>query len=188
MFWNIGDSYNPKRSKNLIGIPNMMFLGLQRQGWAIANDIKWVKRNAQPLSRGARLSTHHESIILCTKSGKYKWHKRRAGKYANQDVWSIPLYSPKKHDHGAVFPPEIPRRCIELGSDLGDVILDPFAGTGTTLAVADLMGRRYLGFDTSKAYAEQVFPERRHVVEQWFIKQLLKSEAHSDTIDLTASA
>ena len=68
------------------------------------------------------------------------------GKRNARSVWTIP----PKHYHGAhdaVFPPELPRRCILAGSREGDVVLDPFAGSGTTLMVAKALRRHYIGID-----------------------------------------
>ena len=63
-----------------------------------------------------------------------------------RSVWTIAT-QPYKGAHGAVFPPELPRRCVLAGSKPGDVVLDPFAGSGTTLMVARSLGRDYIGID-----------------------------------------
>ena len=55
--------------------------------------------------------------------------------------------------HFAVFPEEIPRRCILAGSRPGDVVLDPFAGSGTTCVVADAYQRKFLGIELNPEYA-----------------------------------
>ena len=68
-----------------------------------------------------------------------------------RSVWSIPT-SPSGHEHYASFPRELARRCIGAGSRPGDVVLDPFAGTGTTLEVALTMGRGAVGCEISEEY------------------------------------
>jgi len=70
-----------------------------------------------------------------------------------RNVWSIATH-PFPGAHFATFPPEIPRRCILAGSREGDTILDPFAGAGTTLLVADRLGRNGIGVELNPEYAQ----------------------------------
>jgi DNA modification methylase len=78
-------------------------------------------------------------------------------------VWTI---GPEANSaqHYAPFPRELARRCIVAGSRVGDVVLDPFAGTGTTVRVADGLGRKALGFDLGEKYVAQA-NERTGVVQ-----------------------
>ena len=80
----------------------------------------------------------------------------RATRHA-RSVWTIAT-QPYKGAHGAVFPPELPRRCLLAGSKHGDLVLDPFVGSGTTLMVARSLGRDYIGIDLN--------PESRGLTEQ----------------------
>jgi site-specific DNA-methyltransferase (adenine-specific) len=70
------------------------------------------------------------------------------------DVWDIRPESAKRVGHPAPFPVELPARLIGLYTFLGDLVMDPFMGAGTTLVAAHLDGRRGIGFDTSPAYVE----------------------------------
>ena len=70
-----------------------------------------------------------------------------------RNVWTIPTQG-FSEAHFAVFPPEIPRRCILAGSREGDTILDPFAGAGTTLLVADRLGRHGIGIEVNPDYVQ----------------------------------
>jgi DNA modification methylase len=85
------------------------------------------------------------------------FNERRANSEAlpmvanRKSVWAIAT-AMTKEDHYASFPADIPQLCIKAGSKEGDVILDPFAGTGTTLLQASMLGRRYIGFDLSEKY------------------------------------
>ena len=69
-----------------------------------------------------------------------------------RNVWTIATM-PYKEAHFATFPPELPRRCILAGSRAGDTILDPFLGSGTTLLVADRLGRDGIGIELNPTYA-----------------------------------
>lgn len=81
------------------------------------------------------------------------------GKRNARDVWTVPTL-PFAGAHFAVFPPEIPRRCILAGSREGDMVLDPFSGSGTTGMVALQHGRRYVGIDLNKDYLDLSLRER----------------------------
>lgn len=72
---------------------------------------------------------------------------------ATTDVWEIPPESATRVGHPAPFPLQLPERLIHLYTFKGDVVLDPFMGSGTTAVAAALAGRHYIGFDTDAGYA-----------------------------------
>jgi DNA modification methylase len=74
-----------------------------------------------------------------------------------KQIWNIPI--PGKGDmafgeHSAIMPEEIVRRCVRLFTFVGDVVLDPFTGSGTTLKVAKELGRNFVGYEISKSYED----------------------------------
>jgi site-specific DNA-methyltransferase (adenine-specific) len=71
---------------------------------------------------------------------------------ATLDVWEIPAESATRVGHPAPFPVALPRRLIELYTYRGDLVLDPFVGSGTTAVAAAESGRHYVGFDTDASY------------------------------------
>jgi site-specific DNA-methyltransferase (adenine-specific) len=71
-----------------------------------------------------------------------------------KSVWNIPAVSARKVGHPAPFPEELPHRLIQLYTFSGDIVLDPFAGSGTTCLAALASGRRYVGYEVSPEYVE----------------------------------
>jgi len=84
-------------------------------------------------------------------------HRDKSGSYGNAEtrnkrtVWTVPT-APFPGSHFAVYPPDLIRPCIRAGSQPGDVVLDPFSGSGTTGAVATFEGRKYIGIDLNRDY------------------------------------
>ena len=75
---------------------------------------------------------------------------RNEGWRNGRSVWTI--NNARVSGHSAIFPKALARKCIEASTDLGDLVVDPFCGTGTTVLVAESIGRRGLGFDISPTY------------------------------------
>lgn len=75
-------------------------------------------------------------------------------KYVNGHWSMAPETKMKNYGHPAMFPEELVERCLKLFSYIGDVVLDPFNGAGTTTYVAHKLGRKYIGIDMSKSYCE----------------------------------
>jgi len=85
-----------------------------------------------------------------------KSNAEKTSEFKNKrDVWNINT-KPYKEAHFAVFPEEIPMNCIKAGSKPGDIIFDPFVGSGTTLLVAQKLGRKSIGIDIKKDYLDLV--------------------------------
>jgi DNA modification methylase len=106
----------------------------------------------EPATRGYAGSTFTKGKTAAAGLGRVSQLPRieKATRHA-RSVWTIPT-QPYKGAHFAVFPPELPRRCILAASRPGDVVLDPFAGSGTTLAVARQLGRDYIGVELNSEY------------------------------------
>jgi DNA modification methylase len=95
-----------------------------------------------------------------------------------QQVWFMyPEAVARRDGHPAPFPAKLPARLIKLYSHVGEVVLDPFVGTGTTCAVAKAMGRRYIGIDLESAYLALARDKIRHAT----VPTLLVGRAHYPT-------
>ena len=167
--WVIGSYHNVFR----------MGAELQNQGFWILNDVIWRKSNPMPNFRGKRLTNAHETLIWASKSegAKYTFNYE-ALKALNEGVqmrsdWVIPLCTGGervKDDAGdKAHPTQKPEALLHrvlLGTtNPGDVVLDPFFGTGTTGAVAKMLGRDFIGIEREAAYrkaaAERIERVRR---------------------------
>ena len=91
-----------------------------------------------------------------------------------KSIWSFSTESARRVNHPAPFPVELPNRCIEMFTFLGDVVLDPFLGSGTTAVAAKQLGRIYVGCDISEEYCS--ISERRLELTNAFNPELLQSK------------
>lgn len=159
-------SYRPPtpeglKKKDLIGVAWMLAIACQQNGWYLRNDIIWHKPNCQPESVKDRVTVAHEYLFMMTKSEKYSFNqeaireRRLDGKgYKNKrSVWSVNT-EPLPEAHFAVFPKSLVEPCILSGSKEGDLIFDPFYGSGTVGLVAKATGRRCIGIELKKEYVE----------------------------------
>lgn len=131
----------------------------------------WDKRKAVRFSSWGSypyppnlLSTYpYEWIIVFSKSGKRSRVSKKikeASKITHEEftdwvqnsIWDFQPASAKQEGHPAPFPEELPRRCIRLYSFVGDTVLDPFAGSGTTMRVARELGRNSIGYELNPEY------------------------------------
>lgn len=139
---------------------------LQNLGFWILNDVIWDKVNPMPNFKGTRFTNAHETLIWAVKNPKAKYtFNYQAMKALNEDIqmrstWEIPLCTGKERlkgkDGGKLHPTQKPEallyRIIMASSNVGDVILDPFFGTGTTGAVAKKLGRNFIGIEKDQTY------------------------------------
>ncbi|MDA0239048.1 MAG: site-specific DNA-methyltransferase [Proteobacteria bacterium] len=138
---------------------------LQDLDYWMLNDVIWRKSNPMPNFRGKRFTNAHETMIWCAKSQKSKYQFNYASmKALNDDLqmrsdWLLPICSGGeriKKDGQKAHPTQKPEallhRVIMASTDVGDTILDPFFGTGTTGAVAKRLGRYFIGIDEDSGY------------------------------------
>ncbi len=141
---------------------------LQDLGFWILNDIIWRKTNPMPNFRGKRFTNAHETMIWCTPSpnGRGYTFNYEAMKALNEDLqmrsdWHLPICTGgerlKKNGekaHPTQKPEALLYRVLLASSNPGDLVLDPFFGTGTTGAVAKRLGRDFIGIDADPGYVD----------------------------------
>lgn len=135
------------KDKDLMLLPARVAIALVEDGWFLRCDVVWSKPHGSPEKAHDRPSRMHENIFLLTPGSRCKFFKKKCPEGA-RSVWEI---APGRGDaHRAVFPDELVRRCVMLSTEKGDVVADPFAGSGTTVRVAKEMGRIGVGLDGKK--------------------------------------
>jgi modification methylase len=142
---------------------------MQDLGFWILNDIVWRKNNPMPNFRGRRFTNAHETMIWAARDASAKSYtfNYEALKAGNEDCqmrsdWLLPICagaerlkdSEGRKAHPTQKPETLLARIILSASNAGDLVLDPFFGTGTTGAVAKRLRRDYLGLEREDAYAK----------------------------------
>ena len=159
--WVIGSYHNIFRVGRL----------MQDMGFWILNDIVWIKNNPMPNFHGVRFTNAHETLIWAQKKkGSRYTFNYKAMKSINHNAhglgglqmrsdWNLPLCTGKERlkvngetAHPTQKPEALLERVIISSTNPGDIILDPFFGSGTTGAVAKKLGRHWIGIEADPAY------------------------------------
>ena len=141
---------------------------MQDLGFWFLNDVAWIKTNPMPNFRGVRFTNAHETLLWAAKAQGARYiFNHHAMKALNDDLqmrsdWHLPICSGRERirtpDGGKVHSTQKPEallyRVILASSQPGDVVLDPFFGSGTTGAVAKKLHRRWIGIEREPAYIE----------------------------------
>lgn len=173
-----------KRDGKIIRLPDDIANRLENIGWIHKDVLIWDKGKTLPWSHKGQMRNKFEYIHMFVKSEKYKYYIERIKTVDELKEWWVDYperYSPegkvpdniweftiptqgswgskkdfgdKEFKHACPFPPEMMARLIKLSSDEGDVVFDPYAGTGILLATAEQLNRRFLGIDTNPDYKE----------------------------------
>lgn len=166
---------------------------LQDLGFWILNDIIWRKTNPMPNFKGTRFTNAHETLIWASMGEKSRYHfNYRAMKTLNDELqmrsdWVMPicaggerLKANGKKAHPTQKPEALLYRVLLATTEKGDVVLDPFFGTGTTGAVAKRLGRQWIGCEREDFY--------RSVAEQRIAKELPLDESALTTMQSARAA
>ena len=176
--WVIGSYHNIYRVGTI----------LQDLGYWVLNDIVWRKTNPMPNFRGRRFTNAHETMLWCAKSQNSRYtFNYQAMKALNEGIqmrsdWLIPLCGGSerikrdgKKAHPTQKPEALLHRVLLASSKPGDLVLDPFFGTGTTGAVARRLGRQWIGIEQNPEYIA-VARERIAAIEQGIGDEIATTE------------
>ena len=147
-------------------------MALEEEGFKIINNITWKKLNPPP-NISCRAFTHSTETILWAKkdikNAKHKFNyetmKTMNDGKQMKDVWETSLTKPSEKKYGkhpTQKPIELLKRIIIASTDEGDLILDPFNGSGTTGIVANLLNRKYIGIEKEKDYLDLTIRRFKH--------------------------
>ncbi len=169
--WVIGSYHNIYRVGRI----------LQDLGYWILNDIVWIKSNPMPNFRGVRFTNAHETLLWAQKErgAKYTFNYH-AMKALNDDLqmrsdWFLPICTGAerlkengKRTHPTQKPEALLYRVLLSSTNAGDVVLDPFFGTGTTGAMARKLQRHFIGIEVEQHYVEAACERLSHDVQLEF--------------------
>lgn len=193
--WIVCDSI--RRNNKVVLLPFDLSNCLKNVGWNLADVIIWEKDKNLPWSGKGRLRNIFEYILFFTKSEDYKYYSDRIKLHdlsqlkewwvqyperynpfgvALTNVWNLPIptqgsWSGRSLKHFNPFSKRLVERILLLTTNEGDVVFDPFAGSGTVLAVADFMKRRWLGFEKNPQYCKMFY---EHILNE--TKEEMSSE------------
>lgn len=155
----------------------------KKVGWRYFSTIIWNEQNiSRRTAWGSWLSASAPYVIapveVIVVLYKKKWKKMSGSGISDitrdefiewtNGLWTFPGESRKRVGHPAPFPLELPKRCIKLFSYVGDIVLDPFLGSGTTLVACAVLNRRGIGVEIERRYCEIA---KRRLVKEGLIYQ-----------------
>ncbi|MBK9446140.1 MAG: site-specific DNA-methyltransferase [Betaproteobacteria bacterium] len=157
------------KPKQLLLIPHRFAIAMQDKEWIVRNDNVWVKPNPIPDQVRDRCSMSHEYVFHLVKSRWYYFDKEQIGRKAASgktlpptDTWEIaPARS--SHKHKARFSEELVRIPVLSTTPAGGIVLDPFGGSGTTLAFARRSGFRAIGIDIKREFCELMVQQLKEI-------------------------
>lgn len=177
--WVVCDTV--KHNGELRLLPFDLSRRLKCHGWILQDIIIWTKDKTLPWSHQGKLRNIFEYVLFYSKTQRFNYHLRRIREVSNlrewwvryperysaegkapARTWFVPI--PRQGSwgvnwvrHNNPLPPTLVERIVELTTDRGDTVLDPFAGSGAVLAQAHAMGRHYIGTDLNPAFREMFY-------------------------------
>lgn len=159
--------------KQLLLIPHRIAIEMQDRGWVVRNDNVWVKPNPIPDQVRDRCSVSHEYVFHFVKERWYYFDKNAVGRISEKgtvlpplDTWEVPTVRGQTSRHKARFSEELVRIPILTTTPPRGVVLDPFAGSGTSLIFARKHGFRAIGIDAKLEYCDLMVDQLKTVIEE----------------------
>jgi len=179
--WLIADTYvaDGPAPTRLLPVPFDLANAAESAGFTLRDVIIWQKDRTLPWSNGTRLRNSFEYVLLLVKGAHPKYRLDRLREHADlkewwvrfperynpngkapPNVWYIPIpkqgaWGDGEVDHACPLPPELVRRLVLLSSDEGDIVFDPFAGSGVVIAEAERLGRLGIGAELVDRYVDE---------------------------------
>lgn len=177
--WIIIDTF--KRNDSIVLLPFDVASKLQESGWLLQDIIIWKKDKTVPWSNNGFTQRKFEYVLFFSKSPKFKnnkdnvrvfdtrqlkkWWIKYPERYnprgkALDEIWEYPIpvqgsWGKQYIRHFCPLPQDMVSNMIQISTDEGDVVFDPFAGSGTVLSQSAYMNRPYLGFELNSSYIEK---------------------------------
>lgn len=147
--------------KSIIGIPWRVAIEMARRKWVLRSNIIWHREHCLPEHVKDRPSRSYEYVFMFAKDRKYYFNRQPLiEKNIDEDVWTIaPRPRNAEGIDTAPYPDELVDRCLAIGCPIGGSVLDPFAGSGTTLRRAIDSGRPATGIDLNPAFCSYMVNE-----------------------------
>jgi len=164
--------------KQLLLIPHRFAIELQDRGWLVRNDNVWVKPNPVPDQVRDRCSMSHEYVFHFVKERWYYFDKNAVGRTTDSgsvlpplDTWEIQPVRGQRSQHKARFSEELVRIPVLTTTPPRGVVLDPFAGSGTSLVFARKHGFRVIGIDAKEEYCEIMVRQLKQAADEEDVDQ-----------------
>ena len=144
------------KRKDLVGIPWETALALRKDGWYLRSDIIWSKGTCMPEPVRDRPSKSHEYVFLLSKADHYYYDQEAVRAPSGRNLRTVWQVNPRGFAgaHFATWPKKLVETMVKAGSRPGDMVLDPFCGSGTTGEVAWEQNRNFIGLDLNEGYYE----------------------------------
>lgn len=147
--------------KSMIGIPWRVAIEMTKRKWVLRSNIIWHREHPLPEKVKDRPKRSYEHVFMFSKGRTYHFNQKPLleNKKIDQDVWTIPARPKSSGLDTAPYPDELVKRCLDIGCVDSGKVLDPFAGSGTTLRVAVESGHSPVGIDLNKEFCEYMVKE-----------------------------
>lgn len=201
--WIVIDTF--KRNNQVVTLPFDLSNKLKEIGWLLQDIIIWKKDKTVPWSTNGFMQRKFEYILFFSKSKNYKTNKDNVRVYdttqlkkwwvkyperynpkgkALEEVWEFPIptqgsWGDQYIRHFCPLPQTMVATMIQISSDENDIVLDPFAGSGTVLSQSAYMKRNYLGFELNKSYIEMF----ENYLQKTFKKNRIEYEASGQIVE-----
>lgn len=142
--------------KSIIGIPWRVAVEMISRGWVLRSPIIWYRQHSLPESVKDRPRRSYETVFMFVKGRKYYFNRQPLIDEEQEDMWTIVARPKGAHLGTAPYPDELVQRCLEIGCPSQGTVLDPFAGSGTTMRVALEMGMSAVGIELHPEYSAYI--------------------------------